>query len=457
MYRFRSVENLIGKFQELKKQQIYFADLDDLNDPLEGERIYVWKGDVIVWENFFKHYLLCLEHVVTLSRLLDENETISKKDIPIYICFNDLPTAIYKERIKRIYNKFFNDKFVQSYIQFIIKNPNKIYANEMYVHLKVLSARALESITSVDVEDGLLVNNNIQESYTEQLNIKSANVWDKSNNNEYKKLIEVLREIMKRYDNELLLEYKDSPKLQSIYIEFPQMYLDSVVELTCPKSYVACFMDNYLNSSIWGTYGNKHTGVCLKFKTDVNNPILELKGISSWSSSKGYNKEYIKFKLEKIEYSTEFNEVDFFGNLGCLPKAKLEEQWYKNEDGEISICSDNIFNNTDEWRKAYDKVYHDTYLKKLPDWSHEREYRIVLKSPLGFYNEKKDRVLEYKFEDLDEIIFGMKTPKEAKMKIIEIIQNKCDKFGRRNFKFYQMDYSSDKKSLYKREILSLNN
>lgn len=456
MYRFRSVDNLIGKFQELEKQQIYFADLDELNDPLEGERIYFWKGDEIVWKNFFKHYLLCLESVVMLARLLGENEKISKKDIPIYISFNDLPTDIYKERIKRIYNKFFTDKFVHSYIQFIINNPNKIYEHEMYVHLKVLSARALKSILSVDVEDGLLKNVDLQEPNTEQLNIDFANAWDELDTNEYNQLMEVICEVMKIYDNELLLKFKDSPKLQSINIEFTQMYLDAVVQLTCPKAYVACFMDNCLNSSIWGTYGNNHTGVCLKFKTnDNNNPKLTLKAISSWSSSKGYNKEYIEFPLEKMEYSSDFNEVDFFPNLGCLPMPKLKEQWYTNDNGDISICSERIFNNTDEWRKDYWKNYHDTYLKKLPDWAHEREYRIVLNSSFGFYDKSEDRVLEYRFEDLEEIIFGMKTPKEAKIKIIEIIKEKFNKVGRKEFKFYQMDYSADKGGLCKREILSL--
>lgn len=456
MYRFRSVENLIGRFKELEKQQIYFADLDELNDPLEGERIYFWKGDKIVWENFFKHYLLCLEQVIMLSRLLDENEVISKKDIPIYISFNDLPTDIYKERIRRIYNKFFNDKFVKSYIQFIIKNPNKIYVNEMYVHLKILSARALKAIFSVDIEDGLVINNNVQEPNTQQLNIDFANAWDKLDNDEYNQLMEVIREVMKIYDNELLLKFKDSPKLQSINIEFAQMYLDAVVQLTCPKAYVACFMDNCLNSSIWGTYGNNHTGVCLKFKTnDSNNPTLALKAISSWSSSSGYNKEYIEFPLEKMEYSSDFNEVDFFSNLGCLPMPKLKEQWYTNDNGNISICSGRIFNNTDEWRKDYWKNYHDTYLKKLPDWVHEREYRIVLNSSLGFYDKSEDRVLEYRFEDLEEVIFGMKTPKESKIEIIEIIKEKCNKLGRKEFKFYQMDYSANKGGLYKRQILSL--
>ena len=81
MYRFRSVENLIGDYQELEKQQIYCASLDELNDPLEGKMIYFWHGDRIVMENLFKHYLLCLDHVVFLAKLLKDDQGISKDDI----------------------------------------------------------------------------------------------------------------------------------------------------------------------------------------------------------------------------------------------------------------------------------------------------------------------------------------------------------------------------------------
>lgn len=48
MYRFRSLENLIAKYQELEKQEIYFASLSELNDPLEGHLILYWEGDEII-------------------------------------------------------------------------------------------------------------------------------------------------------------------------------------------------------------------------------------------------------------------------------------------------------------------------------------------------------------------------------------------------------------------------
>lgn len=87
----------------------------------------------------------------------------------------------------------------------------------------------------------------------------------------------------------------------------------------------------------------------------------------------------------------------------------------------------------------------------------EREYRIVLQSSLGFYEETKDRLLEYKFEDLQEIIFGMKTCREARIKIIEIVESKCKENKREKFDFYEMTYSSESSQLCKRLVHSISN
>ena len=69
MYRFRKIENLLGKREELENQEIYFSDIASLNDPMEGFRECFWSGDLIVWKNLLRHYLLCLEHVYLSTSL----------------------------------------------------------------------------------------------------------------------------------------------------------------------------------------------------------------------------------------------------------------------------------------------------------------------------------------------------------------------------------------------------
>lgn len=44
-YRYRPIEAVLDKFQELENQEIYFSTTDELNDPMEGFKDLVWAGD----------------------------------------------------------------------------------------------------------------------------------------------------------------------------------------------------------------------------------------------------------------------------------------------------------------------------------------------------------------------------------------------------------------------------
>lgn len=463
MYRFRTVQNLIGEFQELEKQQIYFAHPEQLNDPLEGMRRYYWQGDEIVWRNLLNHFILCLEHVVTLARLIDKDEKIKIEDIPVFKSIDNLPTDLYKNRIKEICNVFFANNFVQAYLNFIINNPYKIYQEEMYVHLRMLFKHAFNAIIEIDIKDGFI---NAPEEFDER-NKNDVKIdafytfWDdiseKPDGKElYEELLKVLHSAIESMDFQMTLGLKESVKMQSIYVEYTKMYMEAIKKLTYPEAYLACFMDNCTNSSIWGTYGDNHRGVCLKYKIkDEHNPSLSLKTITGYSSVEGKKYNFVDFKMKKIIYQNEFDEFDFFRNLGSLPKSHLEKQWYNNEKGEYSICSDYLFFNEDEWRKNHWNQFETAYLKKLSAWSHEREYRIILSSVLDSFSNPKDRLLEYRFEDLEAIIFGMKTPKEDRIKIIDIIMDKCQKEGRGEFDFYEMTYSNTEKEMIPKKIYSV--
>ena len=62
LYRIRSMKKLLGK-GELENQQIYFSPVEDLNDPVEGYKDLLWRGDRVVWRNLLKHYVLCLLNI----------------------------------------------------------------------------------------------------------------------------------------------------------------------------------------------------------------------------------------------------------------------------------------------------------------------------------------------------------------------------------------------------------
>ncbi len=56
VYRFRSIDALIGTYKELYRQTIYLARPDQLNDVAEDTVNVVWKGDDILWPNLISYY-----------------------------------------------------------------------------------------------------------------------------------------------------------------------------------------------------------------------------------------------------------------------------------------------------------------------------------------------------------------------------------------------------------------
>ena len=56
IYRFRSVDELVGARKELYRQTFYLARPDQLNDVAEDTVNVVWQGDGILWPNLITYY-----------------------------------------------------------------------------------------------------------------------------------------------------------------------------------------------------------------------------------------------------------------------------------------------------------------------------------------------------------------------------------------------------------------
>ena len=98
-----------------------------------------------------------------------------------------------------------------------------------------------------------------------------------------------------------------------------------------------------------------------------------------------------------------------------------------------------MYADPDAWRRGYWQIFGESALYKTPEWAHEEEYRIVVHS--GFDMSTKDkRKLKYRFQDLAGIVFGTRTDIEDKLKIMRIIDAKCARERRSDFKFYEIRY-----------------
>ena len=56
VYRFRSVDALIGPHKELYRQTIYLARPEQLSDPAEDTVNVTWGGDETLWPNLITYY-----------------------------------------------------------------------------------------------------------------------------------------------------------------------------------------------------------------------------------------------------------------------------------------------------------------------------------------------------------------------------------------------------------------
>jgi hypothetical protein len=150
-YRFRSVERLLGdEFQELANQSIFFASPEQLNDAMEGYRDFFWSGDLIVWKNFFRHYLRCLQHAFALLIMHgDSLRMISMNELPIFCAADEFPTEEYRKLAQEISQLFLGREDVIKYITAMANSGGKIRRDELKYHLNYLHLIACECVTNV--------------------------------------------------------------------------------------------------------------------------------------------------------------------------------------------------------------------------------------------------------------------------------------------------------------------
>ena len=105
------------------------------------------------------------------------------------------------------------------------------------------------------------------------------------------------------------------------------------------------------------------------------------------------------------------------------------------------------------------KNYHEKATEyictKTKNWEYEEEYRIFMRDMLySTYEDKNNRTATYNIEDLNAIIFGRKVSNEDKRKVIEVMQHHMDKANIKDFKYYDLYYSSITKQLELKPSLS---
>ncbi|MCM2379585.1 DUF2971 domain-containing protein [Pseudomonas marginalis] len=460
-YRFRPIKRLITDFKELENQSIYFASPNQLNDPMEGFRDIVWSGDHILWSNLFKHYLLCTERSCSLLMLTGENNEISKEHIVLLSSEDDLPTPMYKELFKRLTQAFFANPNISKLIQKISERSTPIRRDELCFYLTAVHPLAIELIQNEyenshltperkandDKADSIVANlvnsdfiGNLEKSITQNKSEELITDFLFSSQRRINEEIGIIHRHNGTFDNE-----KKNRTL--VLIELPSVYTSQLEKLVYPEWYTACFMSECKNSSIWGHYGENHTGACLIFNADHHEGEYHLE----LSQQNGCRREKLNLPFYPIKYTKDLEKIYFFQSLGRLSISTLKSSWYEFKNERSNYTEENS-SNREEWRNTYWKNFYRDITKKSDDWEYENEHRLILSSPLDDYINPTERSLKYEFSSLEGIIFGIKTSMNDKLEIIKIIEKKCIEEKRSNFKFYQAFYSPSSKLIEHSEM-----
>ena len=456
IYRFRSARSLLENYQELEKQSIYFAKLEELNDPMEGFKDIFWSGDDIVWSNLFRHYVRCMTHAFFFLSMAQEEHQLSWGLIPVL----DPSSEGLEDEVKVLFNEALSEVLshpeLDECVQRIAGRSSAVRRNELEFYLRNVHELAISCVAKVlarrkvhppfaGVDEAIANAKKKLAKMAESVHlVNQMEEEHSSGEHASERLFASLNEAMKQVA--LIDKYNgifDASKRNSnfVLLSFPEGYVRNIERLVYPEWYTACFTKDFHNSAVWGTYGDSHQGVCLKFRVKKEGEWsgLTLNRVCGWSSVVGATKGDVPHPLLPVEYQSTFVAIDFFRSLGGLSVPVINRDWHRSPDGRVSIC-DFGGDFSEEKRSEFWKAFMASATTKLKDWEYEQEYRLVLHGNVLDFSEKESRVATYDFSDLEGIIFGMNTTDADKLAIMKIIDEKCQSHQLQDFKFYQAYY-----------------
>lgn len=451
LYRLRSVKNLIGKYQELERQEIYFAEPDELNDPLEGPTFFFWRGDKIAWRNLFHNYIVVLVALYKAILLTNANNTIINPMIMNYLCTEEFDHEKELLESNCTVETFPNAERVYKHINKLAccldNNRHKIYKEELLFFLQEINAIIFPMIQFENIIRESIQDSSVREKVDSIIDTRFVSILNSGHlQDEMRKII---FDIIRFLEDKNLKTKKWTE--ENVIRDVPRIFVEVLEDLALPPVYTSCFLNNYRNSSLWGHYADGHKGACLIFSANTD-------------STKSSSSIFLKHRdnssgpipFHQVEYREQMPTIDFFKFLtGRLPDL-LRKRWFidnKSNKNSTHLSEYNANEFREEcWPQSFKSV-----TTKTKDWAYEEEYRLMLQSPSGpsISVSKMDRTLTYDFNSLTGIIFGIKMSNSDKRKIIDIVVRKCRENKKSSFEFFQA-YFDHNRSYIDKQIMKIN-
>lgn len=450
VFRFRSIDRLLGVSQELERQEIYFAHPSELNDPAEEIFPFFWKGDRIIWTNFLRHYLYCLHWKCLDFLVMRDHLKIQEIPPPMMGDRNMSGFPMLTEVHGRVVNKIFNDTKIREWPELLSQQHYSMGKSHILFLLRTLQWSAIEAIRAAYHEFGNPLPYFPDTSSTASLLESVPIILEQAMDVDRDGLL--LNEQLMQLQGCHLLGTRHSfaphrnggranpimDNINYLIYDFPRIYLEHLPTLVSPNWYTACFTKSCRNSVTWASYGDNHKGVCLVFgeEHDSKGEGLTLNtGIRNVLGDTQLSTRYHGFY--DVNYGSNVGEIDFFRflSLGPVQRELLIQTWYSDDKGNLSECAAPIQGGFDSRYQEHLDRFFAAIVQKSHDWQHEEETRLICFS-------EEDRMASYEFSSLVGVVFGVRTHESEKIKVMDIIQRKCAKHGRETFEFSQA-YTSD--------------
>lgn len=426
-YKFRSLESIF-KYNELENQEIYFALPDELNDPMDCKPNIVFEGDSIVWLNLLRHFLInCIRNALILDCIEQPVIPFSRQ------YFNMNNVFLFKQN--DYFNKLYHNMY--SYLEKDLENIGNMLStckkpiSKEYVIIMLFKIMNIYIMTLLKYTKKIEINLDIYNECIYDI-IKIYNKFQENNEKEF-------YEFFQKIYNDVLIYFINNKNIHNKYfaLDFFMNYVNRLEELLFPDVRISAFSEIYNNTLMWSHYADDHKGICLIFNSIQRNNEY-------FFNMYLYNRtEPAIYPFNKIKYSAEKKNINFFNNVFITHSDEFKKYWYYHptNNKESKYCIKHSFSDSENMLKFADNFLNNYYIKST-EWEYEKEYRLFI-----LPENSNDRTIRYKFSSLNGIIFGIKTPLKDKLKVINIIKEKCRKENRKNFNFYQAYYNS-----YNRQI-----
>jgi len=448
----------LGKFAELERQQIFFAERSKLNDPLEGLKSLFWLGDAVLWENLFRHYIGCFYYAACVLVIAGEDHPIGWQHVPLSSPLAAARTPLERELIEELTSVFLSHEAVKSLIEVLGKRKGPIRANELRAYLVTLHPLAIFEVLALLRQRGLFKGASSPEAHAEvsvatkrvvQLATlsESLDLETDGHADAREAIFAVQTNVSRQLDlvNRYNLSHGGSAANRAFALfDFPHDYPEKLEQLVYPEFYTACFSATYANSSVWGHYGDGHRGACLIFNAEAmqgHNAIALRRLVSEGAG--GPIQDIRHHIFYPVRYQGVVPEADFFGMLGMLTVPTINAEWYHTRDKVRTSRADCTLDPREDRLRSHWEGFERYITTKSNDWAYEEELRLTWHSAVFDLSDDARRVTTYDFKSLHGIAFGIKTSAEDKIEIMRIIDQKCADMQRRDFKFYQAYYAPE--------------